>query len=328
MMKQVQIHAYGSAEVLKPMEVNEPKPKPGEVLINVETIGVNYSDILRRRNEYFLPTPLPYVLGTEAVGEVVALGEGVNVPGVEIGARVLAALPSGGGYAECVAAPAHFCIPLPSNIASVDATAIFVQGSTAYLILYEVAKEMAGKTILVHAAAGGVGSLLVQLAKLGGAKVIAAASSTEKLDVARVMGADAGVDYTKADWTAKVIAASGGEKVDLVLEMVGGEIYTQSFDCLKQGGTMIVYGAASGQKGLMHSEHFVDESHNLLSFNLAHFIKHKAQAWQAGLGALIGLLAEGKLRVRVDHQFALAEVATAHRQIEERLTTGKVVLIP
>ncbi|MEM8533602.1 MAG: quinone oxidoreductase [Chloroflexota bacterium] len=327
-MKQVQLNSYGSAKVLDVVEVETPQPGIGELLIKVEAAGVNFSDVLRRRNTYFMPTPLPYILGSEAVGTIIAIGEGVDVQSFQNGQRVLAILPSGGGYAEHVVAAAQYCVPLPAHVNPADATAIFVQGSTAHLILHQVAGDVEGQTVLVHAAAGGVGSLLVQLAKLAGAKVIATSSSDEKLAFARRLGADAAINYTDAKWPTKVIEANGGEKVDLVLEMVGGEVYTQSFACLKPGGTMIVYGAASGQKGMIHSEHFVDENHNLLSFNLAHFVQHKTDLWQASLGAMIGLVAEGQINIQTGHTFALSDVQTAHQQLEDRQTTGKVVLIP
>ena len=327
-MKQVQLNAYGSADVLDVVEVETPQPDVGELLIKVEAAGVNFSDVLRRRNTYFMPTPLPYVLGAEAVGTIVAIGQGVDDQSIQNGQRVLAILPSGGGYSEYVAVAASYCVPLPVHVEPADATAIFVQGSTAHLILHQVAAHVEGQTVLVHAAGGGVGSLLVQLAKLAGAKVIATGSSDEKLAFARKLGADAAINYTEANWPAKVIEANDGEKVDLVLEMVGGEVYTQSFACLKPGGTMIVYGAASGQKGMIHSEHFVDENHNLLSFNLAHFVQHKTDLWQASLGAMIGLIAEGQINIQTGHTFVLNDVRRAHQQLEDRQTTGKVVLIP
>ena len=324
---QIRFTDYGTAEVLQVAETKIPSPQAGELLIQVEVAGVNYSDVLRRRNTYFMPTPLPYVLGSEAVGEVVAVGEEID-SSYPIGSRVLAILPSGGGYSQHVIALAQYCVPLPPSIASKAAAAIFVQGTTAHLILHQVAQDIAGKMILIHAAAGGVGSLLVQLAKLAGARVIATGSSEQKLGIAQKLGADIVINYRDAGWPEELLRENGGEKVDYVLEMVGGEVYQRSFACLKAGGTMVVYGAASGEPGLVHSEHFVDESHNLLSFNLAYFVQHKPRQWQASLEAMIGLIAEGKVRVEVAHAYPLEEAARAHQDIEARQTTGKVVLIP
>lgn len=324
-MKQVLLENYGAAGQLKLTDAAIPQLATGEVLIKVEAIGVNYSDILRRKNTYFMPTPLPYVLGAEVVGRIEEIGAGESH--LQVGQRVLAILPSGGGYSEMVTANAQYCVPLPDHIDSSAATAIFVQGSTAHLIIHQVADDISGKTVLVHAGAGGVGSILIQLAKLAGARVIAT-SSTSKLEKAKSFGADEVVDYSKPGWPAKVIEVNGGQKVDLILEMVGGHIYEESFQCLAQMGTMIVYGSASGEKGFVHSEHFVDESHRLLSFNLAHFIQYRMPDWQASLGAIIGLLAEGKLVIDTAHQFSLADAPKAHQAIENRETTGKVVLIP
>lgn len=329
-MQQVQFTAYGEAEVLSIVETALPQPGPGELLIRIEAAGINYSDILRRRNTYFMPTPLPYVLGAEAVGQVAGRGEDVaDAPPFQAGARVLAILPHGGAYAEYVVCPAQYCVPLPPHIDPRAATAIFVQGSTAHLILHDLLGGVEGKTLLVHAAAGGVGSLLVQMARLAGAqRVIGTASSADKCAAAIAFGADAAIDYSQADWPAAVRAANGGEGVDIVLEMVGGEVYAQSFNCLRNGGTMVVYGQASGEKGYIHSEHFVDAGLRLLGFNLAHVIGARMEAWQQALGAVIGLLAEGRIQVGLAHSFPLAEAAAAHRAIEARQTTGKVVLLP
>ena len=326
--KQIQISDYGRAEVLEVVETEIPVPQHGELLIRVQASGVNYSDVLRRQNTYFMPTPLPYVLGAEAVGEVVGAGKGAPSASFPVGSRVLAMLPSGGGYSTHVTVAAHHCVSLPPSIDSKAASALFVQGTTAYLLLHHVVTDIAGKTILVHAAAGGVGSLLVQLAKLFGARVVATASSKRKLQVAKTLGADLTVDYLEADWPEKLIEANGGGKVDYVLEMVGGDVYRRSFDCLKAGGTLVVYGAVSGEPGFVPSERLVDESHNLLSFNLAHFIEHRTGQWQASLKAMIGLLAEHKITVEVSHSYPLAEAAQAHRDLENRRTTGKIVLLP
>ncbi len=328
-MKQVQFNEYGAPGVLQIVTVAMPQPQAGQVLIRIEAAGVNYSDILRRKNTYFMPTSLPYVLGAEAVGEIIAVGEGVDAPPFQVGNRVLAILPQGGGYSEYVLAAVQFCVPLPPSLDAAEATAIFVQGSTAYLMLHEVVKDLANKSILIHAAAGGVGSILVQLAKMAGAAtVIGTASSDQKCDTARSFGADKAVNYTQAGWPEQVVAANGGEKVDLILEMVGGSIYSQSFACLASGGTMVIYGAASGQKGIMHSEHFVDENQTVTGFNLAWFIQNKMARWQEALGAVISLMADRKLRIHVQESFPLQAVAQAHTRIENRQTTGKVVLIP
>jgi NADPH2:quinone reductase len=326
-MKKIQINSFGGPEVLTLVETDLPKTKSGEVLIKNEAAGVNFSDILRRKNTYFMPTPLPYTLGSEAVGTIVELGPDTDRFNLESGTRVLAILPQGEGYSEYLVAPAQFCVPLPPHISSEAATAIFVQGTTAYLLLHEIIKDVKGKSLLIHAASGGVGSTLVQLAKIAGAsKVIGTASSQEKCEEILSNKADAAINYSQSNWAKDVVDSNGGEKVDIVLEMVGGEVFSESFKCLKQGGTIVVYGQASGQKGFIHSENYVDESHNLLSFNLAHFISTKIEKWQQALGAVIGMMAEGKLKVSINHSYNLEDAAKAHWDIENRKTTGKVVL--
>lgn len=327
-MRYIQLSSFGHATNLKMEEKEIPQPKAGEILIQVEAIGVNYSDILRRTNTYFMPTPLPYTLGSEAVGKIVKLGEGVNTSHFEIGKRVLAILPFGGGYAEQVLANEQYCIPLPPPIQPKDATAIFVQGSTAHLMIHQLARDVNGKTLLIHAAAGGVGSLLIQLSKLAGSKVIGTASTSEKLEKVKACGADITIDYSKKDWVEDLLNQNNNEKVDYIFEMVGGTIYQNSFKCLKQGGSMIVYGQAGKEKGYMHSEHFVDESHNLLSFNLAHFIQNRTKDWQTSLRKMIELLATRQITIQTTNTYALKDAAIAHKDIENRKTSGKVVLIP
>ncbi len=326
-MKKVQLSGYGAPDVLQLIEAPVPQPKPGEVLLKVQAIGVNYSDIQRRRNTYFQPTPLPFTLGHEAVGTIEAVGEGVTGPFVK-GARVLAILPHSGGYAEYVSGPAQYCVPLPPHLDASAATAIFVQGTTARLLTSAVSGSLSGKTVVVNAAGGGVGSLLVQLAVGAGARVIAAASQEAKRELARKLGAAQAVDYSKAGWAQAVRAITGGKGADVVFEMVGGEVYDESVKSLATGGHLILYGAASGRQGSVHPEYFVDENLTQTGFNLAFYIGHKTALWQAALGEVVGLVAEGRLKVQVVDVFALADAATAHRRMEARQTTGKVVLIP
>lgn len=323
-MQQVQMQDYGSPEVLKLVETEIPSPKAGEVLVKVKTIGVNYSDILRRKNTYFQETPLPFVLGTEAVGEIVSVGEGVTIPYV-LGTTVLAILPQANGYSEYVSAIAQYCVPLPPEMDLEKATAIFVQGTTAQLMISQVAKDLKDKTVLVNASAGGVGSLLVQLAKLNGATVIGASSSDAKLETSKKLGADFTVNYSKPNWSNEVKKLTDGKGVDIVFEMVGGEVYDHSLKSLKQGGHIIVFGCASGIQGTVHPEFFVDENITQSGFNLAYFINNKMELWQEALETVIGLLMQGKLKVNVT-RYAFAKVQQAHSDIENRKTTGKVVL--
>ena len=317
-MQQIQMQDYGSPEVLKLVETEIPSPKAGEVLVKVKTIGVNYSDILRRKNTYFQETPLPFVLGTEAVGEIVSVGEGVTIPYV-LGTTVLAILPQANGYSEYVSAIAQYCVPLPPEMDSEKATAIFVQGTTAQLMISQVAKDLKDKTVLVNASAGGVGSLLVQLAKLNGATVIGASSSDAKLETSKKLGADFTVNYSKPDWSNEVKKLTDGKGVDIVFEMVGGEVYNQSLKSLKQGGHIIVFGCASGIQGTIHPEFFVDENITQSGFNLAYFINNKMELWQEALETVIGLLMQGKMKVNVtSYAFAKCIRLTAILKTEKQ----------
>lgn len=325
-IKQVTFNQYGQPDVLQVIETDMPKPRLGEVVIKVNAIGVNYSDILRRKNQYFMPTPLPFTLGTEAVGIIEAAGEAVAEPYTK-GTRVLAILPQGGGYATHVRVAASFCVPLPPEIDDKTATAIFVQGTTAQLMIAQLAGDLKGKSVLVNAAAGGVGSILVQLAKMNGAKVIAAASNDAKLAVAMRLGAHHVVNYTQPGWSKQIKNLTAGKGVEAAFEMVGGEVYNESVKTLAQGGRIIVYGCASGVQGNIHPEYFVDEHISQSGFNLAYCIQHNMPLWQEALGTIIGLLAQGLLKIETPKAFTLKDAAEAHRQIEARNTTGKVVLL-
>ena len=328
-MKQIQMSAFGGPHVLQTSAVDRPEPGPGELLIQVTAAGVNYSDVMRRKNVYFMPTPLPYVPGAEVVGTVVARGAGIDHSGpFAPGQSVLAILPAGGGYAEYVTNPAQYCVPLPPRIDATQAVAAFVQGSTAHLLIHRIAPDLQNKTIVIHAAAGGLGSMLVQLAKREGARVIGTAGTEAKRAAARTFGADEVVDYTRPDWPSEVVRVNDHQKVDCVFEMVGGEIFTRSFECLKYFGAVITYGTAGGAKGVIDSESCINLSHNVLSFNLAHFINERGAEWQESLGAVKEMIARGDLRVPVHSPFALDQAAAAHDALENRRTTGKVVLVP
>ena len=325
-MKQVVFNTYGGANVLDIVQVEKPTPGPGELLLRVEAAGINYSDILRRQNTYFMPTPLPYVLGVEAVGTIEAFGESEGEQQLTIGDRVLAILPYGGGYSEHVCANAQYCIPLPPSMNSNEATALFVQGSTAQLMMNHLVPDLKGKTVLIHAAAGGVGSFLVQLAQLKGASVIGTASSESKLAYIKSLGARGAVNYSEEGWYDAVIRENGGEKVDVVFEMVGGAIFSDSFGCINPGGTMVVYGAASGEKGVIHSEHYVDETLTLRGFNLAFYMQHRFEDWQKAMGEVIQHVASGQVNIRTQEVYRLDDARKAHQAIEDRKTSGKVVL--
>lgn len=316
-MKAIRIHELGDADVLRLEEVEKPALIAGAVLIKTEVAGINYADTMLRKGTYLTRPSLPFTPGFEVAGRIEAVGEGVE--GLSIGQRVMAKMP-GGGYAEYAVVKAEQVTPVPDGLEFGTATALLAQGLTALGLLEGL---HAGQSILVHAAAGGVGSLLVQLAKLKGAYVIGTASNSEKLEIVKGLGADAGVNYTDADWPEQVKAATpNGAGVDLLIEMVGGEVGEQNVKCLAPGATMIVYGAASGKDFPISALGLLGKQLTVRGYTLYGETEATLAEFTRELMAHVK---ENRLKVIVQ-EFPLEEAAAAHRAIEGRRTTGKVVL--
>jgi NADPH2:quinone reductase len=239
-MKAIRINATGGPEVMHLEEIEQPVPRQGEVLIKVAAAGVNYADLAQRQGAYLTSTSLPITLGQEVAGTVVGLGPGVTSPAV--GTRVAGF--TSGGYAEYAIAATGAIFAIPDQLDFVHAAAFPLQGLTAYQLLRESTHLEKGQSVLVHAAAGGVGTLAIQLAKLMGAgKVIGTASSPVKLELVRSLGADVAINYTQSDWPEQVKQATSGQGADIILEMVGGTITEQSLQCLAPFGHMVIFGA-------------------------------------------------------------------------------------
>lgn len=315
-MKAVRIHEIGGAENLRVDEIEKPQPGAGEVLIKTSAAGINFADIMLRQGTYLFRPQLPFTIGFEAAGTIEAIGE--NVQNVAVGQRVLAMM-RGGGYAEYAIAPAAQLIPIPDGLSDGEATALLVQGLTALGLLQDL---QAGQSILIHAAAGGVGTLLVQLAKQRGALVLGTASSAEKLEKVTALGADVGINYTESDWTKQVLNATNGKGADLIIEMVGGEVGKRNFECLATKGTMIVYGAASGEDFSISALSLLAKMQTVKGYNLN---LETPQNMAKFTGELMRTIAAGNLKVSVT-EFPLEQATDAHRAIESRQTTGKVVL--
>ena len=335
MMKAVQIKEFGSAEVLQYTTIEQPQPQAGEILIKVEAASVNYSDTSRRANaSYPFPTPLPFIPGSEVAGTVAALGEGVIEP--SIGTPVFALVGNGAsGYAQYAVTPATQVIPMPPTVTSEQAAAIPVAGTSAVLIMREVAKLQQGETILIQGAAGGVGSYAVQIAKILGARqIIGATSSSAKFDSILANGADAVVDYSQPDWGQQVRKLTDGRGADVILEMRGGDGFIQNIQCLAPFGRIVVYGMASRQPLVFDeqsiTQFFYDPSLNqsIHVFNLGLFFGMKPEVAGEAMGDLIGLVASGQINVQVDTVLPLSYAAEAHRMMEAGQTTGKIVLKP
>lgn len=315
-MKAIRIHDFGASENLRVDEIEKPTPGADEVLIKTAAAGINYADTMLRQGKYLFTPELPFTLGFEVAGTIEEVG--ANVSAFKIGQRVLATV-RGGGYAENAAADWRTIVPIPDDLEFGRATALLVQGLTALGLLADL---KSGQTILIHAAAGGVGSLLVQLAKHKGAKVLGTASTAEKLEKIAGLGADVGINYTESDWTDEVLAATGGKGADLIIEMVGGEIGRQNLKCLATGGTMIVYGAASGEDFQISALGLLGKMHTVKGYNLNLETRENMAAFTK---ELMSHIAENRLEVIVN-EFPLEQAKEAHDALEGRKTMGKVVL--
>jgi NADPH2:quinone reductase len=323
-MQAIRMHETGGPNVLMLEETATATPNGGEVLIKVAAAGINYADLLQRQGVYPRAGGMPAILGFEVAGTVATLGPDVDGPAP--GTRVVAGLGGGGGYAEYAVAPAATVFPIPDNVGFASATALFVQGLTAFGLLDDAAKLREGESVLVHAAAGGVGSLAVQLAKLLGAgTVIGTASSAEKLDLVRRLGADVAINYTDLNWSEQVNEATGGLGASIILDAVGGEIGQQSLDHLAVQGRLVVYGASSGQPVMFAAQQLVGKNQAVIGYSIGGAMSPEQRA--EAMRALLGFVAEDRLHIVVGQTFPLRDASHAHRAMAERRTTGKVVLL-
>lgn len=320
-MKAIRIHETGDPEVMHLEDLDPPTPQAGEVLIQVAAVGVNYADLAQRQGTYLTRTRVPITPGVEVAGTVVELGAGVSSPA--LGTRVAAFCE--GGYAEYATAAASTVLPIPPQVDFAYAAAVLVQGITAYQLLRDSAHLEPGESVLVHAAAGGVGTLAVQLAKLLGAgTILGTASSASKLELVRRLGADVAINYSEASWAEQVKEATAGQGADIILEMVGGEIAQQSLRCLAPYGRLVVFGAASGQVTQFTGIQLMYRNQAIMGYWLTSQLGRPERIARAA-AALMQYLVDGKLEIIIGQTFPLAEAAAAHRSIAERTTTGKVV---
>jgi len=324
-IKAIVAEGPGEPEVLRYADVERPAPRGWEVLIRVEAAGVNYADTMRRRDRYLVRQSFPFTPGSEVAGTVVEVGP--DVENASEGDRVVTLLDSG-GYAEFAVAPAASLIPLPEGLGFEEAAAVPLQGLTAYHTIKTSGALKEGETVLVHAAAGGVGTLAVQMARLLGAgRVVATAGSREKLDLARSLGADVLVDYTEDDWPEKVLGATDGEGADVILEMVGADFPEKNLGCLKPFGRMVVFGAASGDRGHLVPGALMNGCQTVVGFWLVPILSHPNLIAPA-LKEILGWIASGDLKLTIGATYPLDKAAEAHADLEGRKTTGKLVLRP
>jgi len=322
-MKAIRIRQTGGPEVLQLEDVPDPTPGAGDALVEICASGVNYIDVYFRTGLY--PYPIPGVLGLEGAGTVVALGP--DVTDLEIGDRV-AYTNVPGSYAEKVAAPAERLVRLPDGLSFRDGAAAMLQGMTAHYLATSTYPLAAGETCLVHAAAGGVGLLLCQLAKMRGATVIGTVSTDDKAALAREAGADHTIIYTRQDFVDEVRRITKGNGVHVVYDGVGASTFMKSLDCLRPRGFMVLFGQASGpvppiDLSILNLKGSLYVTRPSLNAYVATRDELLARA-----NDVLGWVREGKLRLRIQHVFPLARAAEAHRALEGRKTTGKIVLEP
>lgn len=322
-MKAVVADPVGGPENLKYVDVPTPTPGPGEVLIKIEASGVNFVDIYFRTGLYKAPET-PVKLGNEAAGIVTAAGSGVTF---EPGQRVAYAM-SRGSYAEYAVVPAAAVVPLPKDITFEQGAAIMLQGMTAHYLTHSTFPLQAGQTCLIHAAAGGAGLLLVQMAKIIGATVVGTVSTAEKAALVKDHGADHVIRYTETDFLGEVKQLTGGKGLDVVYDSVGKTTFHKSLDCLRPRGMMASFGQSSGPVGEIDPLLLSQKGSLFLTRpTLTNYISDPEELkWRSS--DIFKWVADGRLKPRIHKTYALAESATAHRDLESRATSGKLLLKP
>ncbi len=322
-MKAIQITENGGAEVLKSAEIPQPIAGAGEALVRIAACGVNFIDVYFREGRY--PAKLPLIPGQEAAGTVVSVGEGVTR--VKAGDRVAwCSMP--GTYAEFAVAPAERLVALPEGVSFKQAAAAMLQGMTAHYLSHSSYAIQPGNTVLIHAGAGGVGLLLTQMAKMLGAQVLTTVSTEEKAALSREAGADEVILYTQQDFATEVKRLTGGKGVAAVYDSVGKTTFEKSLECLRRRGIVVLFGGSSGavppfdliRLSTMGSL-FVTRP-NLKDYTVTR------DELEARAGDVLRWVATGELKLRIEHTYPLAQAAEAHRDLEGRRTTGKVLLIP
>jgi NADPH:quinone reductase len=323
-MRAIEVTEYGDSDRLEAGDRDVPEPGPGEVRIAIEAAGINFADIMQRRGVYPGGPEAPYVPGMEAAGTIDATGEGV---GLEEGDRVVGML-NGGGYAEYVTANAQLLFPIPEGMSFEEAAGFPVQFLTAHSCLFEWGELEDGESVLIQAAAGGVGTAAVQLASNAGAEVFGTASTDEKLDLASELGCDHPINYTETDFREVIDDETDGEGVDLVLESVGDDVFKRSLDAMAHFGRMVTYGVASGVPASAENKRLLFENKSVRGFHLGQAAKYDSGRIMKAVPELTQGLTDGDLEIIVGESFALEDAADAHQYIEDRKSSGKVLLQP
>jgi len=322
-MKAIRVHRSGGPEALRYEEIERAAPGPSQVLVKIEAAGVNFIDIYQRTGHY--KVPLPVTLGQEAAGTVSAVGPGVAAP--KVGERVAYASLLG-AYAEYAVVPADRVVVLPDGVSTKQGAAVMLQGMTAHYLATSTYALKPGDACLAHAAAGGVGLLLCQIAKLRGARVLGTVSTREKAALARGAGADEVILYTEQDFETEVKRLTNGAGLQVIYDSVGKTTFEKGLNCLAPRGMMVLYGQSSGPVGPFDPQVLSQKGSLFLTRpTLAHYIATRAELLGRA-GEVLGWIKSGRLTVRIERELPLAQAAEAHRLLEGRKTTGKVLLIP
>lgn len=316
------VTAHGDSSVLAVLDREVPDPGPGQLQVEVTAAGVNFIDVYQRQGVY--PVPTPFVQGMEGAGVVVAVGEGASAA---VGDRVAWAFALGSA-ASLVNVAAKDAVPVPADLPLDVAAAAMLQGMTAHYLCESTYPVAPGDWVLVHAAAGGVGQLLVQMCRAKGAHVIATAGSTAKLDIAAGLGAEVLVDYSSGDLAAQVREATGGEGVHVAFDGVGAATFDGSLAALRRRGTLVLFGGASGQVPPLDLQRLnAGGSLYVTRPTLAHYIAARAELeWRAA--SVLSAIATGELAIQIGGRYPLADAASAYDALEARRTTGKLLLLP
>jgi NADPH2:quinone reductase len=322
-MRAIRVHQFGGPDALRLEEIPTPVPGPGEVLVRLEAAGINFIDVYHRAGRY--PLPLPFTLGTEGAGTVAATGPDVSL--VKPGDRV-AYTGVTGSYAEYALVPEARLVSLPDDVTAREAAAALLQGMTAQFLACSTYPLRPADVCLVHAAAGGVGLLLCQVAKLRGARVIGTVSTEAKADLARSAGADEVIRYTAEDFVAETKRLTGGKGVQVVYDSVGLTTFLRGFDVLAPRGMMVLYGQSSGPAAPLDPQLLAQKGSLFLTRpSLFAYTASRADLLERA-GDVLGWVRSGRLRLRIGGEFPLAEAALAHRKLEGRETAGKLLLVP
>jgi NADPH2:quinone reductase len=322
-MKAIRISHTGGPEVMELVDLPTPQAKADHALVRVGVAGVNSIDVQFRDGR--LRTPLPFIPGQEGAGVVTAIGPQARV--VKVGDRV-AWSGTLGSYAEYVAAPEEHLVPVPSSISDEQAAAAMVHGLTAHYLVNDAHRLKAGETALVHAAAGGVGLLVVQMARAVGARVIGTVSSEQKAQLAREAGADEVIVFTHQDFETEVKRLTGGNGVDVVYDGVGKATFEKNLNVMRLRGILVLYGMSSGPVPPVDPARLSEKgSLYMARTTLAHFTATREELL-ARTGALFAMIAEGKLKVQIAKEYPLADAVQAHRDMEARKIAGKLLLVP